>query len=587
MKIRNSNIEIRNKHEMQMTETSQQNRFEHGRLGFRFCFVLRISCFGFVLLAGTPLLAAQQKNRYFAVPLPTVPEKTKPAVQLTGNETPVQLAAAYAHAIKSLLPGLAGADDAALFTLEATVHHAARPGAEAERLACCNAIAAILQAADTAPRVKSLLLHQLKVIGKAESVPVLVKLLADPDPHVASDAQLALDNNPACPPDRRSQRPRLEDRVRADLALRKKLLAAGDQAVPEMLRLLAGADPAGRRVALGMIPELGPGGRKQLAASADKLPPDMKAIVIESLADLDDLSVLPLARASLKSGDSLLRDAGLTALARLQGSEADNALLAGMNETSGQTKCQIIRIIAERGNHNAMPVLLGATADSDRNVVQAAYRAIGELAEAGDVPMLLEKFPEAAAKALARIAPDAGAEFVQAALGRAKDNNARVALLGMFRYCPGTKALAALQSALQDRDASLREAAVRTLAEWPDPAVLDTLVTIYQNPEKPSLGVVALRGIVRLSQMANKQPTPALVERYRQLLAIARNDDDRRRVLGALGGCGHVGALELAVAQLNHPPLRAEAAAAVKNIAALVRKQHPKEAKAALQKLNQ
>jgi len=547
----------------------------------RICFGFRILCFGFVLLAATPLFAAAKQSPYFAVPLPPVPDKVTPAVQLTGKETPGQLVAAYVNAIKSLLPGLASADEQALFTLEATVHHAGRPGAEAERLACCNAIIAALNAPS---RVKSHLLHQLQVIGKAESVPALIKLLNDPDPHVASDARIALDANPACPEQYRSIA-KLDVPVRRDVALRAKLLAAGDNAGPEMIRWLTGDDAVGRMVALGMIKELGPAGRKQLVAGAGNLPPATKAIVIESLANLDDKSVLPLARASLKSPDPLLQSAGLTALARLDDPEADDAVIAAMNDATGEVKCSLIGVMAQRGKHSAVPALLAVTGNPDANVVKAACRALGELADAGDLPVLLDQFPEVAAKALGKIAPDTGAELVQAALSRAKDKAARAALLKMFRYCTGPKALAALQAALQDKDVSIREAAVRTLADWPDPVVLDTLAAIYQKPEKPAFSIVALRGIVRLASSANKQPTPELVARYRQLLADARSDDDRRRVLGALGGCGHVAALELAVAQLATPNLRAEAAAAVKNIAALVKRQHPKESKAALQRL--
>jgi len=583
-----------------------------------------------VLLAATPLFAATKtiSDRPSTASLPQVPDKNEPAVHLTGNETREQLTTAYTTAINGLLPGLASADEQSLDTLEATVHHAGRPGAEPERLACCNAIIAALNATGTAPRVKSHLLHQLRVIGKAESVPTLIKLLADPDPHVASDAQIALDNNPACPEQNRNIFRPADACIAGDIligmaydellrndriwdannvfallskprqvrfsSLRGSLAAARNAAVLKMLDLLAGDDVDGRTVALGFIKDLDAGGRKTLVAGSDKLPPAIKAILIESLANLDDKSALPLARASLKSSDPVLQAAGLTALARLDDAEADTAVITAMNDATGEVKCNLIRVIAQRGKHSAVPVLLAVAGSADAAVVKAAYRALGELAVGEDAPMLLDKFiaqkqpdaENAAAKALGKIVPpDRGAELLQSALSRAADKSARTALLRMFRYCSGPKALAALQAALQDKEVSVREAAARTLSDWPDPVVLDTLVAIYQKSEKPAFGVVALRGIVRLAQAANKQPSPALVVRYRQLLADARNDDDRRRVLGALGGCGDVGALELAVAQLATPNLRAEAEAAVKNIAELVRKKHPKEAKAALQQL--
>lgn len=67
--------------------------------------------------------------------------------------------------------------------------------------------------------------------------------------------------------------------------------------------------------------------------------------------------------------------------------------------------------------------------------------------------------------------------------------------------------------------------------------------------EKPAFGVLAWRGMLRLAQEANRAPDEALIKQYRQLLAIARSDDDRTLVLSALGGCHHQDALALAAEQ--------------------------------------
>ncbi len=577
-----------------------------------------------LLLTGAAFAAPKpgaKNDRPATAPLPKVPDQNKSIVQLTGNETPDQLAAAYRTGIRSLLAGLANADHQALVLLETACHYAARPGAEAERLACCNAILAILNAADTPPRVKSHLIHQLQNIGKAESVPTLVKLLKDADPHVASDAQIALDNNPDCPPSHRSQ-PRPDDAaVAGDVALRDKtatpaallkptqprqvrfsalrasLLADGDNAVPKLLDLLAGDDADGRTVALGMINDLGPAGRKKLVAGSDKLQPSIKAILIESLANLGDSSVLPLALAALKSGDVVLQSAGLNALERLTDSETDAAVLSALNESSGELKLSLIGIVGHRAKRNAVPALLAIAGGADANAAKAAYRALGELVTAEDAPKLLKPLTAAnlplraeaetvAAKALARIeSPDARTALVEEVFGGVTKGEARGSALRMFRFCSGPKALAHVREAMRDNDPVIVETAVRALADWPDASAWDSLVAIHAQPAKPSYGVLAWRGLVRLAQEENKQPSPATIGRYRQLLSEARTDDERRRVLGALGGCDHVGALELALEQLASPALRAETELAVKNIAELVKKHHPKEAKAALQKL--
>ncbi len=585
----------------------------------------------FLLAATTHVLAA---------PPSKVQAVGKSAVQLAENATTEQMATAYTEAIKSLLPGLASNDDAALNALEATVHNAGRPGAETERLACCNAIVAALNASDTPPRVKAYLLRQLQVIGKEESVPTLIKLLTDADQHVAGDARTALINNPACPEQYRKQfaaealavdqkDPAIAgDRAlqqawqllhagkRAEAAaafaklttsnqhrqvrfaaLRGTLAASEDPAVPQMLKLLAGDDADGRAVALGWIKELEPQARITFVAGCPQLPSAMQAIVIESLAGLGEKAVLPLALNGVQSSDPLLQNAGLTALARLGQAGGDEAVIAAMNASTNAVKINLIDVLSKRGNRVAVPALLTVVDGSDAACAKAACRALAELVSEADAPYLLTRLADPklalrsdvesiAVKALARVEPaDRRTVLVQTQFAGATSFDVRSSALRMYRYCSDAKALEAVKEAMNDKDAKVREAAVRTLFDWSDCGAWDTIVAVFEKPEKPAFGVLAWRSLIRLAQNANKEPDDALVGRYRQLLTSARNDADRSAVMGALGACGHVGALDLAVQQLSVPNLRADAETAVKSIAELIRKKHPQEVKAALKKL--
>ena len=586
------------------------------------------------------LLLLTLSSPVFAGAPSKIPKTGKSAVQLTGHLTEAQLATAYSEALKTLLPGLATNDEAALDTLEATVHNAGRPGAEAERLACCNALVAVLNAAGTAPRVKACLLHQLQVIGKEESIATLVKLLSDADSHIVSDARAALLNNPACPEQNRKQFAaealvidQKDSAIVGDRALqqawqllqagkrseaaaaflklttsnqhrqvrfaavRGTLAAVGDAAVPQMLTLLAGDDADLRAVALGWIKELGPQARTTFVAGCPQLPSAMQAIVIESLAGLGEKAVMPLALNGVQSSDPLLQSAGLTALSRLGQAGGDEAVIAAMNVSTNTAKINLIDVLAKRGSRPAVPALLAVVDGPDAACAKAACRALAELVTDADAPQLLTRLADPklalrsdvesiAVKALARVEPaDRRAVMVQEKFAGATSFDVRSSALRLYRFCSDAKALEAVKEAMADKEPKVREAAVRTLFDWSDCGAWDAIVAVFEKPEKPAFGVLAWRSLIRLAQNANKEPSDALVGYYRQLLTLARNDADRSAVMGALGACGHVAALDLAVQQLSVPNLRADAETAVKGIAELIRKKHPQEVKAALKKL--
>jgi HEAT repeat protein len=575
-----------------------------------------------------------------AAPLPKVPTKGQSAVQFAERATTEQIAAAYNEAVKSLLPGLAASDDAILNALEATIHTATRPGAETERLACCNALVASLNAADTSPRVKACLLRQLQNIGKEESVPALIKLLTDADLHVAGYARSALINNPACPEQFRKQFAaealaidQKDSAIVGDrelqqawqllnagkrseaaatfaklttsnqhrqvrfAALRGTLAAAGDAAVPQMLTLLAGDDADSRIVALGWIKELSPQTRATFAAGCSQLPSAIQAIVLESLAGLGEKAAVPLALRGLQSSDPLLQSAALTALGNLGQVGGDEAVIAAMEASAGATKISLIDVLLKRGSQTAVPALLTVAEGTDAACSKAACKALAELVTEADAPKLLARLADpklvcrtdieaVAIKALARVTPsEQRMVLVEAKLGSPASFDVRSSALRMYRYCSDAKALAAVKEAMADKEPKVREAAVRVLFDWSDCGAWDVILAVFEKPEKPAFGVLAWRSLLRLAQNANKEPDDALVARYGQLLTLARNDADRSTVIGALGACGHVGALELAVQQLAVPNLRADTEAAVKSIAELIRKKHPKEVKDALKKL--
>jgi HEAT repeat protein len=417
---------------------------------------------------------------------------------------------------------------------------------------------------------------------------------------------------------------------RAVLAALIRLDRDGGEA--RVLKVLRGQDAVLMPVSIAAIPALpGKGASARFAAELPRLTPTERVWLIESLAaradaparkaiasqltasetavrvaaiqalgGYGDAAAVPsLTRALTQAKAPSEREAASLALTALRGGEGvDRALLAELKPAAPATRVDLIGILARRANPIAVPALLEQAGSPDATVARAAFNALGSLATPAELPALVDQLAGlravdaraeaegAVARTVVRI-PEVSQRSVavRARLAATSEVAARCSLLRILSSAGDAAALGALNAAKTDANAEVRDAAIRTLALWPDAAVWESLVGVMHQPERETYRVLALRGLVRLAGEENARPSPSLVERYRQLFGAAKNDEDRKLILGALSACNHPDALQLAVAQLANAGVRAEAEQAVKKIAQGVKAQHPQIAQDALQKL--
>jgi len=325
----------------------------------------------------------------------------------------------------------------------------------------------------------------------------------------------------------------------------------------------------------------------------------VRRAAVSAVGELGDASaVAPLCKALATASPSEVRDVE-AALIRLGGrDQTDQALLGELKAAAPAMRPHLIAILARRGARSSTPALLDQARGQDAASAQAAFAALGRLGDASDLPAVLDALANlkagdarsqaetAAARVLAKLTdPPARSGAVLAALNKGPDVATRCSLIRLLGKCGDAAALAAVKAAAADADASVRDAAVRALADWGDAGAWDDLSAIMAKPGNDTHRALAFRGLVRLAGEMNAKPDAALIARYRALLAVARNDNERKLVLAALSGCAHVDALSLAVGLLDKAPVRPEAAQAVRKIAAAIRPQHPQEAQAALHRL--
>jgi HEAT repeat protein len=401
-------------------------------------------------------------------------------------------------------------------------------------------------------------------------------------------------------------------------------VGAEPSAVPEILiELIRSTDRDTRGLALREVREGVPGeaATKQLAALARTLDPEGQAALLEALADRRDPSARPALVQGAKSQDERVRIAALRALGRL-GTAAEIELLA-RHAVSGSTaekesarrslvqlrgddinstmvklaeegerewKVELLQILsARKAVAEASSVLLKFTKDRDAAVRVAAFRAAEVLATGGQADTLVQSLcaaatdserlaAEAAVRSLSRRARQACLDAILKAWVNSEPN-ARVSLLRCLAAIPGPEALEKVVESVKGGPGPVQDEAVAILAAWEAQTAAAPLLELARKTKSASHHAAAIRGLVRLASAdEHRANADLLVETW----ALAQPLDERRLVLGALGGASELKALQVAVDAFEQADVRQEAALAAVLIGERLARSHPEECAAAL-----
>ena len=413
-------------------------------------------------------------------------------------------------------------------------------------------------------------------------------------------------------------------------ALLALMRTAGDEALPYVLAAIRGNDSMMKAAAIANIPALeGEDVVDRLAAELPNQAPDIQALLLAAIADRggpaarkvvteaagsdvpatrvaaikalavvgNASSVAPLVKAA-GTGSDEEKEAAVVALRNIAGEGVDQALITAMNQAPSSLRAELIGVLHGRGTEAAVPALLDQAAGDDSEVQMAAFKALGRLAGPADLPKVVGRLvslkgdaarpaAERAVIEVAQKAPDAAgcAAPVLAALEKADGAGVQASLLRVLSGIGGADALAAVTKALDAGQPDLRDAAVRTLAAWPDPSAVPALAGVVRKTDDQTHRVVALRGAIRLlGDTAGTSPADSM-KAYKDLMAAADRPEDKKLILGGLAGVSHPDALRMATACLDDEAVRAEAALATLKIGQALIGADPEAVKAAMEKL--
>ncbi|MBM4032548.1 MAG: hypothetical protein FJ291_12290 [Planctomycetes bacterium] len=393
-------------------------------------------------------------------------------------------------------------------------------------------------------------------------------------------------------------------------ALRGLVAAGGDDGIALILKSLTDDDAALQAMAVSFVREVpGAEATKAFAAQLPKLAPGVQVLVVEALASRGDPAATPavvsavgrpeesvrvaalqalaslgdaaavplLAKAALSEGKAEA-EAARTSLALLKGKGVDEAVIAEMKKSEPKGRAELIKTLAARRAEGAVPELLKCAEEESEEVRREAFTAIGKLATEKTFPALVAllvkakgdealKAAERAVFTVARELKDEAArtDALVAALPAATPAG-KTALLRTLGKFGGAKALAAVRSQLADRDDAVRDAAVRTLAEWPDASPADDLLNLAKGAANETHRVLALRGYVRVLALPSERGIADVLKSYDEVMKLATRPEDRKLVLAGMAELRHPAVLKALEPFAADPALKAEAEAAIKKV---------------------
>ena len=292
-----------------------------------------------------------------------------------------------------------------------------------------------------------------------------------------------------------------------------------------ILEILGGTNCALKPVAIAGIPAVkNPGSTERFASQMNHQTPEDQALMVQTLAALgDDPSARMALAKSISSPEVLVRRAAIAELGHLAdpyylsllaraagnatdteetraieaalvglsgGAETDKRMLAELKTSSIRARLLLVGVIAQRMGPEANSVLLEETDNSDPAVAKAAFRLLAKTGGANEIPPLIARLANlkdasvrseaesSIAQLLKKIESSQRSKLVCEALARTTIVESRCSLMNLLPACGDEEALNALKNAAKDSDPQIRDAATRSLAEWPDAAAWDALLAI-------------------------------------------------------------------------------------------------------------
>lgn len=352
--------------------------------------------------------------------------------------------------------------------------------------------------------------------------------------------------------------------------------AKGETATRRFAAMLPNLSPNVQVELLGALADRGDrAARPQVLAMLASREGPVRAAAVAALGPLGEAADVPALAAALAAAGTAEKAAARQSLSRLRDPRTNAAIAAAFAKASPETRAALLDVLAARNATDATDTVLAAAEDPEARVRTAALGALRVLADPGRTAAIV--------KLLRTAHSDADRGRVEAALmavcGRggpaccAAVRNGmtgaagpvRVALLRALARAGGGEVLQDILAATRDDDPPTRDEAVRQLAAWPERTAVPHLLAMARQPEPLRYHALAVAGLARLAGPLPGQPADLAL--LAEILKLARRPEEKRAVLGVLGGIAAPEALALVLPAIDDAELADEAAVAALGIA--------------------
>ncbi|WP_347245269.1 HEAT repeat domain-containing protein [Thermogutta sp.] len=347
----------------------------------------------------------------------------------------------------------------------------------------------------------------------------------------------------------------------------------------EMIRLGEGGKPADPRQAaiLEALADIGdPAGIATIVKAAQEADWALRLVAVRLLGRLGDASAVPVLVSAATEGGELAQ-AAAESLVQLAGQGVDEAILKSLQSAQGPQRVVLLQAAGERLLGAALPTALADMNSDDPTVRTAAIRALGMIVPLEQLDVLIARLlkpvddqdfqtvREALTIACSRMPElDAAAAKLMAVWPKAS-TRVRIAIVEILGTMGGQAALRGLAQAARDSEDEVQDAVTRVLGEWMSADAAPVLLDLARTGN-PRYRIRALRGYIRIARQLDV-PLNDRIAMCRNALAIAQRPEEKRLVLEVLRRYPTAEGLQLSVAQLAVPELKAEAAETAVQIA--------------------
>ncbi|MCC6126091.1 MAG: HEAT repeat domain-containing protein [Pirellulales bacterium] len=325
---------------------------------------------------------------------------------------------------------------------------------------------------------------------------------------------------------------------------------------------------------------------------------EVRAAVFSFLGRIGDRHCVPgLVHSATKAESAAEKEAAFRSLTELHGDGIEAELIGQLRQAEAAQRAVAVRALAARQSYGAFAELAKAAKDADPAVRIEAGKAVQLLVSEKSVELLVRllleasddnqqsTFEQALIAGCRKIAePNRRAEPILAEYARANAQD-QERLLPVLGALGGEKASELVHAALMDPQGKLYDSALRALANWPDASVVPELLAIAKDAKQESHRSWAIRGVARVAPRPGNLPPPEAFAAMKQAFDLADRLDDRKLVLARMGAIRTPACLAFATAKIDDAALQAEAIAAAVKLAEGMKESHPKEAKAAFERV--